>query len=165
MATQSAPTLWWVRRDFRLADNPALHAAVDEGVAVLPLFVLDPTLLRSAGTARRAWLMAAVQALDDDLREAGGPGLSVVRGKPAAAVVRVAKAAGARQVHVSADFAPYGRARDTSVEKALASSDIELVRTGSPYAVAPGTLFNQSGRPFQVFTPFHRAWQGHGVHH
>jgi deoxyribodipyrimidine photo-lyase len=164
VAPQSAPTLWWVRRDFRLADNPALRAAVDEGAAVLPLFVLDPTLLRSAGTARRAWLMAAVQSLDDDLREAGGPGLSVVRGKPAEVVPRVARAAGARQVHVSADFAPYGRARDTLVEKALAADDLELVRTGSPYAVAPGTLFNASGGPFQVFTPFHRVWQSHGVH-
>jgi len=35
--------------------------------------------------------------------------------------------------------------------------------TGTPYAVAPGTLKNRSGEPFQVFTPFHRAWLDHGV--
>ncbi len=49
MASSASPALWWVRRDFRLADNPALRAAIDEGEAVLPLFVLDPVLLRSAG--------------------------------------------------------------------------------------------------------------------
>ena len=38
------------------------------------------------------------------------------------------------------------------------------MRTGSPYAVAPGTLSNGSGGPFQVFTPFHRSWLDHGVH-
>ncbi len=37
-------------------------------------------------------------------------------------------------------------------------------RTGSPYAVAPGTLRNKSGDPFQVFSPFHRTWLDHGVH-
>ena len=67
-------------------------------------------------------------------------------------------------MHVSADFAPYGRARDEAVSAALARSEIELRRTGSPYAVAPGTLKNGSGGPYQVFSPFHRAWAEHGVH-
>ncbi|HWJ53699.1 MAG TPA: deoxyribodipyrimidine photo-lyase, partial [Propionibacteriaceae bacterium] len=164
MASDSSPALWWARRDLRLADNPALRAAIDEGIAVLPLFVLDPTLLRSAGHARKAWLLAALHALDSDLRQAGGPGLSLIRGRPASAVHRVAKACGAASVHISADFAPYGRARDQAVQRELARSGIELRRTGSPYAVAPGTLTNGSGDPFQVFSPFHRAWLDHGVH-
>ena len=137
MAADSSPALWWVRRDLRLADNPALRAAIDEGGGVLPLFVLDPVLLRSAGQARKAWMLAALNALDSDLRQAGGPGLSVVRGRPANAVPRVAKASGATSVHISADFAPYGRARDEAVQQELARSDIGLRRTGSPYAVAP----------------------------
>ena len=83
MASSASPALWWVRRDFRLADNPALRSAIDEGEAVLPLFVLDPVLLRSAGEARKAWMLAALHALDADLKDAGGPGLSVLRGKPA----------------------------------------------------------------------------------
>src|SRR5918997_6647202 len=105
MALDSSPVLWWVRRDFRLADNPALQAALTEGEGVLPLFVLDPVLLRSAGQARKAWLLAALHALDFDLRQAGGPGLSVVRGKPVNVVPRVARASGAGSVHISADFA------------------------------------------------------------
>ena len=164
MASPTSAAVWWVRRDFRLADNPALRAAIDEGEAVLPLFVLDPVLLRGAGTARKAWLFAALTALDRHLADAGGPGLSVVRGKPVDVVPRAARAAEAGSVHISADFAPYGRTRDHAVEQALGSSGITLQRTGSPYAVAPGTLTNGSGDPYQVFSPFHRAWQEHGVH-
>jgi deoxyribodipyrimidine photo-lyase len=163
MASSASPALWWVRRDFRLADNPALRAAIDEGEAVLPLFVLDPVLLGSAGVARRAWLFAALFALDTDLQDAGGPGLSVVEGRPADLVPRVAQQCGAGTVHISADFAPYGRRRDDQVQAALAGAGIELRRTGSPYAVAPGTLTNGGGTPFQVFSPFHRAWLEHGV--
>ncbi len=164
MPTDSQPTVWWVRRDFRLGDNPALRSAIDEGGAVLPLFVLDPVLLRSAGTSRRAWLQAALTVLDADLREDGGPGLSVVTGKPAATVSRVAQAIGAGQVHIAADYGPYGRRRDAAVEAALDRAGIGLKATGSPYAVGPGTLFNKSGSPYQVFSPFHRAWLEHGVH-
>ena len=82
MLSDGQVAIWWVRRDFRLADNPALRSAIDDGEAVLPLFVLDPVLLASAGLARRKWLMAAIYSLDHDLRDAGGPGLSVLSGKP-----------------------------------------------------------------------------------
>jgi deoxyribodipyrimidine photo-lyase len=155
--------IWWVRRDLRLADNPALRSAIDDGEAVLPVFVLDPTLMASAGQPRRAWLIAALHILDRDLRDIGGHGLSIARGDPAAVVPRLAKAHDAQRVHVTADFSPYGRSRDNRVARALGVYDIELSRTGSPYAVAPGTLQSGSGRPFQLFSPFHRAWMAHGV--
>ena len=164
MSAAAAPTIWWLRRDLRFADNPALRRAVDDGEAVLPLFVLDPALLSRAGVARRAWLHAALHVLDRELRDAGGPGLSVVLGRPVEVVPRVAAAAGVREVHVAADFAPYGRRRDARVGAALADQGGALIATGSPYAVAPGTLRNGSGTPFQVFSPFHRAWAAHGVH-
>ena len=46
--------------------------------------------------------------------------------------------------------------------KALAEDGRELVRTGSPYAVAPGRVRKADGEPFRVFTPFRRAWAEHG---
>jgi deoxyribodipyrimidine photo-lyase len=164
MRAQRTATVWWVRRDLRLADNPALLAAVDEGEAVLPVFVLDPVLLRSAGLGRRAWLMAALHALDADLRAADGPGLSVLEGRPAEVLPGVAQQVGARTVHVSADFAPYGRRRDAQVHAALGDVGAALEATGSPYAVAPGSLRNGYDLPFKVFSPFHRAWLAQGVH-
>ena len=36
------------------------------------------------------------------------------------------------------------------------------MRTGSPYAVAPGRVRKDDGEPFRVFTPFRRAWAEHG---
>ncbi|HEX7209605.1 MAG TPA: deoxyribodipyrimidine photo-lyase, partial [Propionibacteriaceae bacterium] len=102
MASAGQVAIWWVRRDFRLADNPALRSAIDDGEAVLPLFVLDPALLSSAGYARRDWLMAVLFAFDRELRDAGGHGLHVERGKPATVVPRVAMTYDAQRVHVSA---------------------------------------------------------------
>ena len=45
--------LVWFRRDLRLDDNPAWSAATRECDEVLPVFVLDPTLLDAAGPYRR----------------------------------------------------------------------------------------------------------------
>ncbi|MBU2073810.1 MAG: DNA photolyase family protein [Actinobacteria bacterium] len=153
-------SVMWFRRDLRLADNPALIAAAEDG-DVLPLFVLDPALWGPAGPSRRTYLAASLRSLDASLRQRRS-GLSVVRGDPVRRVVLAAKAVGADTVHVAADFGPYGSRRDEEVEKALADAGIELVRTGSPYAVAPGRVRNGSGDPYKVFTPFSRAWADHG---
>ncbi|WP_298760952.1 deoxyribodipyrimidine photo-lyase, partial [uncultured Nocardioides sp.] len=129
-------SVMWFRRDLRLADNPALIAAAEDG-DVLPLFVLDPALWGPAGPSRRAHLAASLRSLDASLRQRRS-GLSVVRGDPVRRVVLAARAVGADTVHVAADFGPYGSRRDEEVEEVLAEAGIELVRTGSPYAVAPG---------------------------
>ena len=97
---------------------------------------------RPSGSARLAYLYRTLRALDEDLQAHGGR-LLVRRGKPENVVPAVAKAAQAGGVHVSADFGPYGAARDERVRTALSGAGIELRATGSPYAVAPGTLFTQ----------------------
>jgi deoxyribodipyrimidine photo-lyase len=154
-----ARSLLWFRRDLRLGDHPALLAAADAGAdGVLPLFVVDPALWGPAGPARRAYLVRSLAALDASL----GGRLHVRHGDPAVVVPHVAAGLGAGTVHVSADFGPYGTARDAAVEAALERQGRALVRTGSPYAVSPGRVRTAAGSAFQVFTPFARAWVAHG---
>ncbi len=88
--------------------------------------------------------------------------LVVRRGDPVNVVTAVAREAGADTVHVSADYGPYGAARDRRVEAALQKAGRRLVRTGSAYAVAPGRVLRADGSPYRVFTPFARAWRGVG---
>jgi deoxyribodipyrimidine photo-lyase len=148
----------WFRRDLRVRDQPTFLAAAEGAPRGLALFVLDPALLGPSGAARRTVLYRCMRALDESL----GGRLLVVRGDPADVVPRVAAAVGATQVHAAADFAPYGRARDEAVEKALVDAGRALVRTGSPYAVAPGRVAKADGTPYRVFGPFRRAWEQHG---
>ena len=157
--TDPTTTVMWFRRDLRMADNPALLDACDSD-GVLPLFVLDPALWGPAGASRQAYLAASLRSLDASLRRRHA-GLSVVRGDPVRQVLLAARAVGATRVHVAGDYGPYGHRRDREVEKALAEHGIDLVRTGSPYAVAPGRITNGSGDPYKVYTPFSRAWAEH----
>lgn len=154
----SAPAILWLRRDLRLHDLPALGAAHETGGPVLPVFVLDPALLASAGEVRTASLLAALRAL-----QASYDGALVVRsGRPDQVLPTLAAEAGATSVHLSAEPSPYGRRRDALVEAALGASGVRLVATGSPYAVTPGRILKDDGQPYRVFTPFARAWRRHG---
>ena len=153
-------SVMWFRRDLRLSDNPALVAAAADG-PVLPLFVLDRALWGPAGPSRRSYLAASLRSLDASLRDRGGR-LSVTEGDPVERVLAAAQAVGAERVHVAADLGPYGSERDVAVERTLAEHEIELVRTGSPYAVTPGRVTTGAGEPYRVFTPYHRAWADHG---
>ena len=148
----------WFRRDLRLSDNPALVAAASAADEVLPLFVVDPALWRPAGLVRRSYLVSSLRALDASI----GGALVVRHGDPVRVVAEAAAEGGAATVHVSADFGPYGSGRDAAVENALTDVGAQLTRTGSPYAVAPGTIRNGDGEPFRVYSAFRRHWLDHG---
>ncbi|HKY57589.1 MAG TPA: deoxyribodipyrimidine photo-lyase [Aeromicrobium sp.] len=149
-------SIMWFRRDLRLADNPALCAAAGSG-EVVPVFVLDPHLLASAGR-RRQRLLASLAVL----RAETGGALVIRTGDPTEVIPALAAEVGADEVHVSAETTPYGRRRDDAAAQRLAESGSRLVATGSPYAVTPGRIQSQEGRPYRVFTPFAREWRSHG---
>ena len=162
MATDvQAPRVLWLRRDLRLNDHPALLAAGRNGSPVLPVFVLDPRLWRPAGGARQVWLLRSLQALADDVAARGGR-LALRVGEPAEVIPALVREVAAESVHVTADTGPYGRRRDVTVAAALAALEVPLVATGTPYAVGPGRVVTGGGTPYQVFTPFSRAWRRHG---
>jgi deoxyribodipyrimidine photo-lyase len=148
----------WFRRDLRVHDHPALVAALAQQHRVVPLFVLDDALLqgRYRGGPRAAFMLRCLRALDAALRERGS-GLVVRHGRPEREVVAVARETGAEAVHWTSDVAPYARRRDARVTDALARHGIAARPHGGGYLVDPSKPRTQSGTPYTVFSPFHRA--------
>jgi deoxyribodipyrimidine photo-lyase len=158
VANPGRTAIVWFRRDLRLADHPALTAALAGFEHVVPLWVWDPHLTRASGVNRLTFLAGCVEQLGRSL-----DGRLVVRcGPPARMVPEAAGEAGAATVFVTGDFNPYGRQRDAEVAVALGAAGVGFRAVDSAYAVAPGTLYTGAGQPFQVFTPFSRAWRAHG---
>jgi deoxyribodipyrimidine photo-lyase len=153
----STPSLFWFRRDLRLADHPALQAAADAG-PVVGVFVFDSALWSPSGTNRQAFLIDTLRSLDESMVAP----LVVRQGDPAGELLAVAESVGATDVYATADFGPYGRRRDEAVAAALAELGVRVRYVDSPYTVQPGSVTTGSGTSYRVFTPFFRAWKAHG---
>jgi deoxyribodipyrimidine photo-lyase len=154
-----ARAVLWFRRDLRLDDLPALRAAAESGPdGVVALFVADPALLEPSGPNRRRFLNAALTALDAEL----GGTLVMRRGDPVRIIPAVAAEFGAAVVAATADFGPYGAARDSAVARALSAGGRRLMTVDSNYAIAPGRVLTRGGTPFKVFTAYKRTWEATG---
>ena len=152
-----APTIVWFRRDLRLADNPALEAAVRAGGPVIPLYVLDETPgLRAPGAASLWWLDKSLASLAADL-EAVGSRLILRRGMAADIVTRLAKETAAGEVVCNALFDPGYPARDKALAEVLKGAGVEARRFNGGHLVNLDEVKTKTGGSFSVFTPFWRA--------
>lgn len=152
----SAPktSIMWFRRDLRINDHPALLAAIESSDQVIPLFILDEQQIEEAGAKLLAYMSQSLRQLDESL----GNKLHIIEGDQVTVLKELIAKYGVEEVHISAEFERYGAARDARVEAA----GIKLVRTGSPYAVAPGRVLKPSdATPYKVYTPFYKAWRAH----
>jgi len=147
-------TIWWIRRDLRLENNPALLAAVEGADQLIPLFILDPHLLKAPPPRRQDFLLAGLGALDADLRRLGSR--LVVRSGELVAVLRQLMAeSGATRIYAGEDYSPYARQRD---EHILAAG-LPLRLLPGVTVLHPGGVVKADGSPYTVYTPFSKAWK------
>ena len=149
-------SLWWIRRDARLNDNPALLEAQGDGPAAA-VFAWSPAVRLWSGR-RRAHLARVLWSLSEDT----GRSVGVRHGDPADVVLEAAREVGATVVCAQHEYSPSGLREQRAVEEALTHDGRHLRLVGSPYAVAPGRVLKADGTEYQVFTPFRRAWRDHG---
>jgi deoxyribodipyrimidine photo-lyase len=145
--------IWWIRRDLRLDDNPALNAALRESGSVLPVFILDDHLLERPAGKRQAFLFCGLHALEQELKKLGS-GLIVRRGDPSVELPRLAAEINADSVFAEMDVSPYARRRDAAVTR---QANLQLV-IGSSFH-PPEAVRQSDGKPYRMFTPFSIAWK------
>ena len=153
----------WFRRDLRVHDHPALRAALDADERVVPVFCFDDRLLhgRHASGSRTQFLIECLGELDASLRQRGS-GLVVRHGPPERELTELATQIGAERLHFTGDVSPFARKRGERTRAALQRAGVELVAHPGLNAVDDvGALRTQAGKPYTVFTPFHRTWERH----
>lgn len=147
----------WLRRDLRLADNPALCTAVDQYEHVIPVYVHSPARGDpwSPGEASRWWLHHTLNALALALERKGAT-LFLRVGEPLAELKMLIKATGASAVFWNRVYEPAMVSSDKIVETALRKEAIRVETFNATLLFEPWELQNSSGGPYQVFTPFWR---------
>ena len=163
----SPPCILWFRDDLRLADNPALNAAVDAalslGGGVLCLFIHDEHSLglRKLGAAAKWWLGRSLAALDDSLR-AKGSGLVVMAGAAEEVLSRCIAETGATALFWNRRYGGAERACDSAIKSGLRAKDIRIESFNSHLLNEPWEVTTQAGTPVKVFTPYWKAARARG---
>lgn len=148
------PVLLSFRRDLRLADHPALHAAREAG-PVIPVFVLDPET-EAMGAAPR-WRLGQGLAHLTAALEAIGSRLVLRRGDAADTLAAMAAETGAAAVHWSRLYDPVSARRDRAVAERLEKAGIGTQAHPGHLLHEPETVATKQGGAFRVFTPFWNA--------
>ena len=158
--------LVWFRNDLRLADNPALQAALDAGQAPICVYIHAPREEGAwrPGAASDAWRQRSLIALDADLRRRGsrlrlylGPSLPILQ--------TLVAGCDAEAVYWNRRYEPALERRDTGIKQALRGQGVQVASFNSALLFEPWQLATKQGEPYRVFTPFWRTalagWREH----
>ena len=151
------PTLLWFRQDLRLADNPALLAAIARDAPIIPVFIHAPDEEAdwTPGAAARWWQHRSLEALAESLQRCGTR--LVLRHGPTLPCLReLITETNAAAVLWNRRYEPAVIARDRDLKRQLRAAGLEADSYNAALLAEPWEVQNQSGRPYQVFTPFWR---------
>lgn len=149
----TAPIIYWMRRDFRLADNPALTAC--EGRPVIPVVIRDGSV--TALGAAPAFRLG--RAVEEFCKTLGPPGGTVIlrTGDALEVLEGLIAETGATKVVWNRLYDPQARERDSKIKAALRDWGIEAESFNAHLLFEPWTVETGTGGFYRVYTPFWRA--------
>lgn len=144
----------WFRRDLRLTDNTALNAAAryDE---VVPVYIVSEWKKTHywSGAPRQEFLCGSLASLAKNLEHKGGR-LIVRQGSPEKVLEKLVRETGAEAITFNRDPDPFGR----EMEVKVAALGVKVISCKDHALHERDEVLTASGKPFQVFTPYARAW-------
>ena len=146
------PIIYWIRRDLRLYDNPALHYAVHTGRAVIPLFIMDDQE-KNLGAAPKWRLGLGLEHLSSELEKIGSR-IIFRSGNPKIVIEELITQTDARNVCWNRLYDPVARQRDAVIKESLTERGIEATSFAGALLFEPWTVSTGTGGYYRVYTPF-----------
>jgi deoxyribodipyrimidine photo-lyase len=161
MPEESSSVVFWCRRDFRIADNPALFRAAKSGLPVVPVCFLSKWRGSHTwtGPQRQHFLCGCIASFSRNLETIGGR-LIIRRGDPVAGLRKIIRESRAVAVHFNEDPDPFGKLVESRVREMCVDLGIECQGHPDASLHGPNEVLTLSGQPYKVFTPYSRNWLG-----
>ncbi|WP_395376975.1 cryptochrome/photolyase family protein [Marinicella sp. W31] len=153
----------WFRRDLRLADNPALTAAINSGRPVVALFIdyTQQHQLHDEAPIKIDFMRANINSLVKRLTQLNIPSL-VKRVKTFNDVPDLMKKLiqqhDISSIHLNKEYLLDEHNRDTSVANLCHQHAIDIHMYDANYLLAPGSVIKDDGSLYQVFTPYKKRY-------
>ncbi|XP_052063580.1 deoxyribodipyrimidine photo-lyase-like [Mytilus californianus] len=146
------PVIYWLRRDLRMYDNPALVAAASSNAAVLLVFIWsdheeDPLDVVATGGATKLWLHYALQFLNQSFLEKFGNGILYYNTKTENSyniMKQIILQTGANTLFLNDVYEPFLKERDDALCNKLSKSGIQCNRFHSYLLHEPSSINTES---------------------
>ncbi|HCY45706.1 MAG TPA: deoxyribodipyrimidine photolyase [Flavobacteriales bacterium] len=152
-------SICWFRRDLRLKDNTALHMALANESAVLPLFIFDSDILKELpeDDARLSFIHAEISSMDAELTKKGSSFLTK-HGSPLDIWSEILKEYDVEAVYINKDYEPYALKRDKEVAAFLAEKGVQFRPFKDQVIFEENDVLKNDGKPYTIYTPFKNKW-------
>ena len=153
MALAKNINVMWFRQDLRLADNPALTNALEDG-KTLPIFILDNVNSKEHvnGAASKWWLHHSLSKLNKSLKNK----LCFFVGNPIDILDEIHKQFEISNIFWSRCYEPWRIKRDKKVKKYFNDQNVNVNTFNGSLLWEPWNIGKKDGTPYKVFTPYYR---------
>lgn len=155
--------VFWFRNDLRLADNPGLVKATEEGVCIAAIYVVCAAMFKRHSTAetRVHFIKKHLQLLETELRKINIPLVILSADKMSeipGVVARFLLQSRAGSLYFNAEYPVHEFDRDRKTADLARAENIRVVRCHDRVIIPPGMIRNGKGEPYKIFTPFKKNW-------
>ena len=153
MALAKNINVMWFRQDLRLADNPALTNALEDG-KTLPIFILDNVNSKEHvnGAASKWWLHHSLSKLNKSLKNK----LCFFIGNPIDILDEIHKQFEISNIFWSRCYEPWRIKRDKKIKKYFNDQNVNVNTFNGSLLWEPWNIAKKDGTPYKVFTPYYR---------
>ncbi len=161
MSATAPPAIVLFRKDLRLADNPALSAAIERGGPVILLHIRETDDPNSAalGAAQGWWQHHSIAALQSAIEKTGNR-LILATAEQNLLVTELVKTVSPSAVYWNRRYHKRGRDNDATLKTWLLRHGVDARSFAANLLHEPANIQSSQGNYYRVYTPFWKALRG-----
>lgn len=152
-------SLFLFHKDLRIIDNTGLLAALFLSKKVMTVFIVDPQQVSESNHYKSdnaiQFMLESLSDLEKQLHEHKGK-LTVLYGNTHDVLKKLFSAHPINAFFCNADYTPFARKRDKSIEELCDSKNIEFFSYHDALLNDPSIVLKKDGKPYTIFTPFYK---------
>ena len=146
-------SIYWIRQDLRLSDNPALTASVKNG-SIIPIYILDDKNPKEhkIGSSSKIWLHYSLQKLQKQFDNK----LIFSIGNPEVILTELCQSESISNIFWNRVYEPWSISRDKKIKENMKKEGVEINTFNGSLLWEPWQVLKNDGTPYRVFTPYYR---------
>ncbi|MGB5436750.1 MAG: deoxyribodipyrimidine photo-lyase, partial [Maribacter sp.] len=154
-------SIFWFRRDLRLADNKGLTHALRQSSRVLPIFIFDTEILSQLpkNDARVTFIHESLGGINKVLKEKYESSLGMYHGEPMEIFKTLVQDFDIDSVYTNHDYEPYAIHRDGQIKEFLVGKNIPMNTYKDQVIFEKDEIVKSDGDPYVVYTPYKNKWK------